>query len=136
MFIIGVLTTFAAVALVFYASFLSQNTEDWVFWVVLAVCVVAGIFVGYLLAKFVKFGAAILAGWGGFVCGLLLNEAVLYRAEAEWLFWVSCILLALIGAVLAFKFFEHAIIISSGIIGSYLLIRGISFYAGHYYNEF
>lgn len=136
MFIIGILTTVAAVALVFYTTFLSQDTEEWVFWVVLVCSVLGGIIVGYLLAKFIKVGAAILAGWGGFTCGLLLNEAVLYRAESEWLFWTVSIIFAIIGAVIAFKFFEHAVIISTCLVGSYLLVRGISFYAGHYYNEF
>mmetsp|Transcript_44060 Transcript_44060/g.59731 ORF Transcript_44060/g.59731 Transcript_44060/m.59731 type:complete len:137 (+) Transcript_44060:765-1175(+) len=136
MFIIGILTTVAAVALLFYTTFLSQDTEEWVFWTTLGGAIVGGIIVGYLLAKFIKVGAAILAGWGGFTCGLLLNEAVLYRFESEVLFWISCSVCALIAAFISFKFFEHAIIISTAIIGSYLLIRGISFYAGHYYNEF
>lgn len=136
MFIIGILTTVAGVALLFYTTFLSQDTQEWVFWVVLACAILGGLIVGYLLARFIKVGAAILAGWGGFTCGLLLNEAVLYRVESEVLFWCTCSILALIAAFLSYKFFEHAIIISTAILGSYFLIRGISFYAGHYYNEF
>lgn len=37
---------------------------------------IAGLFVGLLLAYFFKVGAAFLAGWGGFCGGLMLNEAV------------------------------------------------------------
>jgi len=46
---------------------------------------------------------------------------------------VICIIAA---AALTFWFFEHAVILSSAVVGSYAVIRGVSCYAGHYYNEF
>mmetsp|Transcript_38415 Transcript_38415/g.52160 ORF Transcript_38415/g.52160 Transcript_38415/m.52160 type:complete len:119 (+) Transcript_38415:867-1223(+) len=48
-------------------------------------------------------------------------------------YWITCIILALVGIIIACRLFKHAVIISTAIVGSYLLIRGISFYAGHYY---
>ena len=39
-------------------------------------------------------------------------------------------------AALTFKVFDHAMIFSTSFLGSYALVRGVSCYAGHYYNEF
>ena len=44
-----------------------------------------------------------------------------------------CIIVA---AVLAFVVFEHAVILASACLGAYFIVRGVSCYAGHYYNEF
>jgi len=44
-----------------------------------------------------------------------------------------CIVVA---AVLTYKLFEPAIIAATSVVGSYFLIRGVSCYLGHYYNEF
>jgi len=37
-----------------------------------------GSLVGGILAKYIKYGAAALAGLGGFFLGLILNEAVMW----------------------------------------------------------
>lgn len=39
-------------------------------------------------------------------------------------------------AVMSFFIFDHALIISTAIVGSYGFVRGISLYAGRYPNEF
>ena len=45
---------------------------------------VAGIIFGLLLARCVKVGGAILAAWGGFAIGLILNEAFMYKLLLTW----------------------------------------------------
>lgn len=42
----------------------------------------------------------------------------------------------LAAAVLAFFIFDHVLIISTAVLGGYLMVRGVACYAGHYYNEF
>jgi hypothetical protein len=37
---------------------------------------------------------------------------------------------------MVFVAYKHAIIFATVILGSYAMVRGISCYAGHYYNEF
>lgn len=134
--IAGFLTTIFATLLFFYTIWLNQSTDIAEFWYFLGGSALVGILIGLLLAKFVKVGAAILAGWGGFAGGLILYETILFRAGQDWLFWVSCAICAGVAAVLTFFFFDHIVIISTVLIGSYALIRGVSMYAGHYYNEF
>jgi len=132
----GFITLTAFSCLLFYTIYLNDINKTDAFWYFLGGGVLAGIIVGLLLAKFIRFGAACLAGWGGFCAGLILNETILYRFEYSWLFWTSNVICIVVAAALTFWFFDHMIILSSGCVGSYAIIRGVSCYAGHYYNEF
>jgi energy-converting hydrogenase Eha subunit E len=70
------------------------------------------------------------------VLGLLLNETVLYLASSDIVFWCVCVGCAIVAAALVFIAYNHAIILSTSLIGSYFFVRGISLYAGGYPNEF
>lgn len=122
--------------LVFYAVYINSIDELETFYIWMAAGAGAGIIVGLLLAKFVKVGAAILGGWGGFVVGLILNEAFMYQFEYVWVFWATNVAAILVCALLTFKIFDHVMIFSTSVLGAYGLARGVSCYAGHYYNEF
>ena len=121
--------------LLFYSTFLSDSTEYWVGWVVLAGAVIVGLFVGFLLYKCQRLGAAIIGGWGGFLLGIVFNTTVMWVADSSVAFWVINSAFALLAAVLAFIFYFHAIILSTSFTGSYFFVRGISLYAGGFPNE-
>ena len=135
-FAAGFLACCAASMLIFYAAYANSVDELEAFYIWLGVGAGVGLIVGYLLQKVLKVGAAFVAGWGGLALGLILNEAVMWHFEYVWVFWTTNIVCMIVAAVLAFKYFEHIFIYSSSIMGSYFLIRGVSVYAGHYYNEF
>jgi hypothetical protein len=130
------LTCIVVSLFIFYACFLTAIEITPVFWYFLGGGVAGGLVVGILMAKFVKIGAAILGGWGGFALGLILNESILWHFEISWLFWTANIVCIVVAAVLTYKLFEPAIIAATSVVGSYFLIRGVSCYLGHYYNEF
>lgn len=131
----GFLSTILLSCLIFYAVYVEQESDLADFWYFLGGGAFAGIFVGILLAWLSRVGASVLAGWGGLCGGLILYEALLYRAEVEWLFWVTCVVSALAAATLAFFMLDPAVIVSTVLLGSYSLVRGVASYAGHYYNE-
>lgn len=122
--------------LVFYAVYANSFDELETFYLWMAGGAVAGIIVGCLLAKFVKMGAAILAAWGGFALGLILNEAVMFHFKYVWVFWTTNVVCMVVCALLTFKVFDHVIIGATAVLGAYMVARGVSCYAGHYYNEF
>ena len=124
------------ILLFFYALFLQDDTEDWVGWTVLICAGLIGLIVGVLMVKIQRVGAAILAGWGGFMLGLLLNETVLYKAQSQVLFWSVGIACAILCAVLTLFIYNHVLITSTSFMGAYFFWRGISLYAGGYPNEF
>ena len=135
-FMVTAILVVFAILLLFYTTFLEDTTESWVGWTVLVCSILIGLVAGFFMMKLERVGAAILAGWGGFLIGVMLNEMVLYKAESQALFWCMSIGCALVAAGLSFCFFEHVLINMTAFGGAYMLIRGISFYAGGFPNEF
>lgn len=122
--------------LFFYSVFFNSNTKLWVGWIILTISVVVGTIVGLLLAKASKLGVAVLAGWGGVCLALILYGAFIHKVESQIVFWLFLVGLAALFAGLSLIMFDHILIASTSLIGSYAFVRGISLYAGRYPNEF
>ena len=131
----GFLTTVALSCFIYYSVYLEDESDLADFWFFLGGGALAGIIVGLVMCMCVRFGAAILAGWGG-VCGaMILYSSCIYKAELEWLFWFTIVTCALIAAIAAFIFMDEVVIVATALLGAYCLVRGTACYAGHYYNE-
>jgi len=65
-----------------------------------------GVVVGILLMKFQKVGAALAAGWGGAIAGMLLNETILFRLGYSWTLWVSVAVCGAAAGFLSVKLFD------------------------------
>jgi hypothetical protein len=117
-----------------YYTFLNGDRQDWVTWVVIGACVSSGLLAGFLSGMLEKYAAAILAGWAGFLFGVILNETVIYLASAAWLFWVVNIISAVIFCALGFLFIDNAIVQSTSFIGAYMLNKGVGIMAGGFPN--
>lgn len=134
LFIVVTIAVAFLILFIFYATFLSTNTASWVGWLVLAFAVLLGMLGGFLATKVEKFAGAILAGWGGFLIGVLLNETIMWLANSSVLFWIVNIVCALIFAALGFFMFDHAICFATSFIGSYMVMKGIGIMAGGFPN--
>jgi len=122
--------------LIFTLAF-DRDSSEVTEWIVFGVCCVVGIFVGLLMAWLAKYTAAGLSAYGAVCLGLILYSSFLYKYDndKQVLFWIFLIAMGIVGGVLGFVLYNHALIISTSIIGSYLFIRGISLYAGGFPNE-
>lgn len=118
--------------------FFTRATPTWAGWVVFGVSLVIGMLGGLILAKLTRLGVGVLAGWGGFLLGVMMYSAFVYKIDNSnhVAFWVFNITVAVIFGVISMFLFDYAIIVATAIIGSYGFIRGISFYAGGYPDEF
>jgi hypothetical protein len=134
LFIVVTLAVAFLILFIFYATFLSTNTASWVGWLVLAFAVLLGLLGGFLATKIEKFAGAILAGWGGFLLGVLLNETVMWLANSTVLFWIVNVVCALIFFGLGLAFFDHAICFATSFIGAYMFNKGIGMMAGGFPN--
>ena len=137
LFITGILMVVVVTFYIFYTTFLKTNTEMWVGWVVLGCSLLAGMLVGFLFQKFAKVGAFFLAGWGGFSVGLLLYNAFIYKISDEpVVLWATAGVCAIIFGLLTVLLFDHILIQSTAILGSFMFCYGIGLVAGHYPNPF
>ena len=136
-FLSGVIITDFVVLIIFYTTFLDDQTETWIGWTVLAGSTVIGLLVGFILMKISKLGAFVLAGWGGFCLGLLIWNTFLYlTTTSNVLFWCFTIGCGVVIGILAMIFFDHIIILASAMAGAYMFTAGIGFVAGGYSNPF
>ena len=89
------------------------------------------------MAKLAKLGVGVLAAIGGFFLGLIIYAAFLYKFDndSQVLYWIFNIVMALVCGLLTIWLYDHMIIISTAIVGSYLFVRGISMYAGGFPGE-
>lgn len=134
LFIVSAIAVAGLLLFICYATFLSDNTEVWLGWTMVGVSVALGLVAGFLSVYLENYAAAILAGWGGFLLGVMLNETVLWLANAAWLFWVVNISFAIIFAILGFCFIDHAIVFATSFIGAYMMLKGIGIMAGGFPN--
>ena len=135
-FIAGSILISFIILFVISETLLRRNNSTWLGWLVLCIGVIVGPVGGYFLAKYERFDAALFGAWGGFTLGVILNESVLYLASSIVLFWCVNISLAIICAAAGFFTFNQVVLIGTSFIGSYLVARGISLYAGGFPNEY
>lgn len=95
---------------------------------------VGGLF-AWVATKFQKVTIATVAGWFGYVFGILISFTALQNATdlAQWSVIVPSILTM---SITAFCLDKEAVILSTALVGSYFVIRGISVYAGGFPNEY
>jgi hypothetical protein len=121
---------------IYFTIGLTSTTKAWIGWAVLGAAILIGVVIGLLCSKFARIGATLIALWGGFLFGILLNEAFFYNTSVGYIFWIISVAAALIMAGLVFVVYNHVVILSTSFVGAYLFVRGISLWAGGYPNEY
>ena len=119
-----------------YSAFLYKSQEQWVGWVTLAVCILIGAGVGFIMLKLLRFGIFLIAGFGGFCLGLVIWDAFLYFVQSQVVMWISLIAFALLCGLIALKIEETVLILATSFTGAYLMFRGIGMVAPGWPNSF
>ena len=110
--------------------------SNWIGWTVLLCSLMIGLVCGFFMMKLDRVGSAFLASWGGLIVGFVLNQTVLYLLESNITFWCVSFSFAIIAGICSFYWFDHVLINMTAFSGAYMIVRGISFFAGGYPNEF
>jgi hypothetical protein len=136
LFLVGMCVTTALLLVLCYTTFLKESTKDWLFWTMVVCSAIIGLAAGFLLYKCQKLGASILAGWGGFMGGILLNTTFAFAGQGSTVFWIITCSCALVASLVALVAYNPVVIIMTSFMGSYIFIRGISLYTGGYVSEY
>ena len=96
-------------------------------------CGVLGVIIGFFVKKYRSIGVGAIAAWGGATLGLLITTTFL--VSDSYAKWGIIICTALVIGLIAFSIEKIVMIAVTGILGAYLIIRGVSLYAGGYPNE-
>lgn len=135
-FLFAMVTVVAFFLLISFAFIISNGAAKWIGWIILGVGVLVGALAGYCLLKCVRIGIFLLGAWPGAVCGLLLYNLFLHYIAGSVLLWIVVGALFVTGGIIALCLEDHAIIIGTSVLGSYLIVRGLSLVIGGYPNEF
>ena len=135
-FLVATLMTSSLILIVLYSFILGPTIKTWLTWFIVSMSLLIGLIVGFILATARKLYAVVVAACAGFMIGVLLNEAVLYLVESKILFWSVNIIFTVLCALLTLGWFDQAIMLSTSLVGSYLVARGVSLFAGGYPNEY
>jgi hypothetical protein len=136
-FLIGMIVFTLAATLFLFTIFLSRDSPTSTGWIIAGVTAFVGIFVGLALAYMFRLGAAVAAAWGGVSLALILYNSFVYKLDNpnHVVFWIFVVSMGLIFGVLTLWFFWPAIILATSFAGSYMIMRGISMYAGGFPSE-
>ena len=136
-----ILTLFACTIFVlFFAQFiLPPGCARWIIWVILALGIIIGCSVGYIVFNHHKKVLAFLVGGIG---GVLLGQFLfsLFGSLIPWnsiLVNILFVIICVIGAILLALWINDIIVIlATSFIGSYAFIRGLSLFFGYFPSEF
>jgi len=93
---------------------------------------------GFIVSKNQKLATFLFAAWFGIVIALLMNNAIFYKIQltnTTVILWVTVAVLGVTMGVLSCFFKKHCVMICSGIVGAYLVIRPFGWLFGSFPNE-
>jgi len=99
LFLVGIIVTTILLLLLCYSTFLRESTASWIGWTVIVCSCLLGLLGGFLLYKCQRLGAGILAGWGGFMAGILINTTFAFAIHGSAVFWIITLSCALVSGL-------------------------------------
>lgn len=132
-YVVAMVAIFLVLTGLFFEWFLSDVGAVWAQWLIVAIILILANVAAFFLAKYKKFGIAVLSAWGGVMLGFVITNTFFITSAA--LYWCVVVGLGVIFGIVAFFTEKHVIIFVTSFVGSYALIRGISLYAGGFPNE-
>jgi len=138
LFIIGYFSGFGFLILIFGEFILTPDSSVILIWILLLLAVLFGAITGYLATSLPKIGFMALGLWFGFILAFIINNLFLYKIEVDppgLLLYFLMAVFGLIFALLSMCIWREICIMATSFLGSYLVIRSLSLYIGHYPNE-
>ena len=125
---------------ILYLYVLPSFAPVWTVWIVGVVCVGMGGGLGFGAAKWPRIGimcmGASLGSLLGYIIYWLFLKQSLADSNSAMLKQMIIFVVALVTVLVCLFLFDEAVIITSGVFGAYIFVRGISMYSGSYINEF
>jgi hypothetical protein len=139
LFAIGFFFGFVTVLLFLFGIWTGQDSPAYKGWVILAFAAVAGLGAGFLVSAVAWVGLVVSGAVLGFFLAMIAYTLFLYGIVSHpsvLLLYNVLFVGMLAGAICGYEFQEIILILTCGIGGAYLTIRGCSVFFGGYPNEF
>ena len=136
-FIVTTLTAMLVLGCAFSSTFLLEESERWKVIVTYVGASVFSAVFGMISAYFTKVGGSIIGGVAGFILGILLNTAWLYRYSSIIVTYgvsAGLFLLIFIQCLIGKFTFNQTTVIATSLIGAYLILQGVAVFIGSFPN--
>lgn len=87
---------------------------------------IVGIFLGFILQRMLKIGAAIIGAIGGFFIGIMIYNLIFFWVKNEIFLQVISVLGAMVMTVLSIRQYDNIVIFGTSMLGSLCFICGFS----------
>lgn len=137
-FLIGFLLSFFAVGLFLFGVWTSQNSSSYKGYIIFGIALLAGLTFGYLVTKIAWIGLVISGSILGFFISLFLFLLIFFRIVSypPNLLLYNLIFVGMVaGAIAGYEYTDIILVLSCGISGAYLTVRGLSGFFGGFPNE-
>ena len=132
----GIIGCYALTAFVLnvFPTFITSET---LLFVCLGVTFILGCIIGFLIEGHVKAPIILFGGFLGYSCAIFVYQIVLNYVEydPQIVYYVCIAVCIILGVLISWKLSDYIIILGTSVFGGYLVMRGISFVAGHYLDE-
>jgi hypothetical protein len=138
-FLIGFLFGFIFVGLFLFAVWTSQDSGSFKGYIIFFLALVAGVGVGFIVITFSWVGLVISGSILGFFVAMILYTLIFFRiiSYPPNLLFYNILLIGMVGgAISGYEYQDIILILSCGISGAYLTVRGLSVFFGGFPNEF
>ena len=115
--------------LIFFICYKAEaNQSEGANWAILISCLVVSLLIAFFVIRIKRCAIAILGGVGGAFIGIMVTTMCMVGTGAAYYIIIAgC---ALGCAVLTYFVEDYVVMVVTAFVGSYMFIRGISFYAG------
>ena len=138
-FLIGFLFGFISIGLFLFAIWTGQDSASYKGYLIFILALCAGVGVGFIVITFAWVGLVISGSILGFFVSMILYILLFFRIVSypPNLLFYNLLLVGMVGGAIAgYEFQDIILILSCGISGAYLTIRGLSVFFGGFPNEF
>lgn len=138
-FLIGFLLGFFMVGLFLFGVWTSQNSSSYKGYIIFILALLAGIGIGYVVTKIAWIGLVISGSILGLFISMFLFLLIFFRVVSypPNLILYNLLLIGIVGGAIAgYEYNDIILVLSCGISGAYLTVRGISAFFGGFPNEF
>lgn len=87
-----------------------------------------GVFLGFILRRMLKIGAAIIGAIGGYLISIPILNLLFGWTESETFLTVLSLGAAIATALLSMRQYDNIVIFGTSVLGSYLFVRGFSLF--------
>ena len=136
-FVITLGSIFMQFSLMFFDRMHVKDANADYIWIFLGIGFCLGVGVAYFALSVLTLVKFSIGGYLGYIFSAIVYQFALryiHTTDPEVVYWITVVICVIIGCILINFLVKEVMIVATSLIGSYVVIKGISLYAGRFPN--